>query len=105
MRFSGWDRLPGCPDLCASTKPLSTARGHCHWELQQWGEAGNEAFIPGGMEEFPLQSHRDGFPPPLPPPLPPSHGQSLKPDRCEVGEFLFQSVRKTGWQEFGGTGR
>lgn len=50
-------------------------------------------FVPRGMEMFPLASPacearaiRMGS-------LPPSDRQSVKPDRCEVGNFLFKTVR------------
>lgn len=56
---SGWDQLPGWTELCASREPLSIVMGT--WSLEglgaaagQWDEAGNEALIPGGVEEFPL---------------------------------------------------
>lgn len=56
---SGWDQLPGWTELCASREPLSIVMGT--WSLEglgaaagQWDEAGNEALIPRGVEEFPL---------------------------------------------------
>lgn len=66
---------------------------HCYgrwkdWGLQPWDEAGNEAFIPRGVEEFPLAAEPWRWAPSSPPPSLQATGNQLNLTGVKLANFF-----------------